>query len=95
MKFATVLLVLLLVTASLGGAQAPEAVPVLSEENRLKIQVIELQAENLHLKMQQAAAELAKLEADTKPFFASLAVEGYRLERGPAGWVYQPVKPAP
>lgn len=87
------LLILMLVAVSLSAQAADPKVPVLSEANKLKIQLIELQAENIQLKMQQAAAQLAKLETDSKQFFQSLVVDGYRLERGTDGqWGYLPVK---
>lgn len=88
-------LIVVLALGMLGAAQTPPAqTPALSEVDQLKLQAIELEAEVHRLRIQVSAAALAQLEAESKTFVKSLAVPGYRIERGPDGkWRYVAVKP--
>lgn len=81
MRTTTLTLVILL--GAVATAQEASA-PTLSTESRLTLQVLDVTAENLQLRLALVNAERAQL-------LATLTREGYTLQRGPNGWAYTPL----
>jgi hypothetical protein len=84
-------LVLALALSTTLSAQTADA-PTLTEEQLLRISVIELRAENISLKMAALQAEFAKLQGEATSYLRSLEKPGYRLEKQNDKWVYTEVK---
>lgn len=65
------------------------AAPTLTDDQKVRIQNIELRAEVLTLRIAAAQAELAKLQGEATTYFASLKRDGYSVTRQPDGsWAY-------
>lgn len=72
---------------------AQSTAPVLTDDQRMRIQNIELKAEVLTLRIVALQGELQKLQAEASTYFATLKQDGYTLERGQDGvWGYAAVK---
>ena len=80
----TILIMLLLST--LGAAQAQA--PTVTDDQRLRLQMFELQIENIALKVQSLQQSLQKVQGDARAYIEAQATEGYVLDRTDAGWVY-------
>lgn len=70
----------IVLAASLVGS-AQTAAPELPDAARLSLQVLDLTAENLQLRMALVNAERAQL-------LATLQKDGYTLQRSASGWSY-------
>lgn len=85
------------VALAIGGAQQPtSAVPQLSPDAALRLQVLTLRGENIALKMSALQAEFAALQAEARTYTDTLRRDGYVLQRAADGaWSYVPAPARP
>lgn len=67
--------------------------PTLAPDAAMRIQVFELTAENLSLKIAILQAEAQKNQQAAAAYIATLAKDGYQLTRGEQGWRYVKAQP--
>jgi predicted nucleic acid-binding Zn-ribbon protein len=70
-------------------AQTAET-PTLTSEQMLRLEMFEMKAENINLKMAALQVEFAKLQAEASTFTETLKKPGYTLQRDPQTrqWIY-------
>lgn len=69
-------------------------VPVLTEEQKSRLDGFALKAENISLKITLLQHDFAKLQADANIFATTLKKDGFTLKRNDDGsWGYIPEKP--
>lgn len=79
-----ILIMLLLSTLGAVAAQAP----TVTDDQRLRLQMFELQIENIALKVQSLQQQLQKVQGDARLYIEAQAKDGYVLDRTEQGWVY-------
>jgi TolA-binding protein len=71
-------------------------IPQLNEVDALKLQSVDLQAQNIRLQIAALQGQLATLEAQARPYLQTLVRPGYTLARGQDGqWRYVAETKAP
>jgi hypothetical protein len=81
--------------ATVATAQEVDA-PALAPDAVLRLQILELRAENIALKQAQLQSEFALLQAEANAYAQTLRRDGYTLARGQDGvWRYTAAPKAP